>query len=333
MSKTKTKRPVYRESAALQSSRKALAAWEKAKPGAYSGKYTARLDELLERTLNRPAFRYNVAEDPLYRQLRDRAVRGGRLAMEDTVGRASALTGGYANSYAVTAGSEAYRRYLEGLNDSALELYDRALAAYDREGDKLKADADLLRGLDADDYKRYRDRLDSYYDEGNYLLQKLSKMSDSEYKRFVQDSKAWENDRDYANRTAQAEREYALKVAADKLKREQFERELAFKRSEAERDQRNKDRAYALSAAKAAAGSSGGGGSSGSSKSTGKTASAKTPYFRVPRSYSEFYKATGYAGIMTPAQFGASSSRMKQYGSYQNYLRAMYSKYKNGYKV
>lgn len=331
MSKTKTKRPVYRESAALQSSRQALAAWEKAKPGDYSGTYTARLDELLERTLNRPAFRYNVAEDPLYQQLRDRAVRGGRLAMEDTVGRASALTGGYANSYAVTAGSEAYRRYLEGLNDSALELYDRALAAYEREGDQLKADTDLLRGLDADEYQRYRDRLDRYYDEGNYLLTKLSKMSDSEYKRFVQDSKAWENDRDYERRVAEAEREYARKVAAEKLKREQFERELAFKQSEAQRDQKNKDRAYALSAAQAAAGSARGGGSSGSSGSSA-TKDVKPTYYGTPRTYSEFCRATGYAGIMTEAQF-YNSVNNKRFRSYQEYLQRMYTKYKNGFKL
>lgn len=55
--------------------------------------------------------------------------------MEDTVGNASMLTGGYANSYAVTAGQQAYDSYMSKLNDKIPELEQRAYERYRDEED------------------------------------------------------------------------------------------------------------------------------------------------------------------------------------------------------
>ena len=65
------------------------------------------LDQAWQNYLQRKAFTYDPAEDPLYRQYADQQTQLGKLAMEDTLGTASALTGGYANSFAATAGEHA----------------------------------------------------------------------------------------------------------------------------------------------------------------------------------------------------------------------------------
>ena len=53
-----------------------------------------------------------IDEAALFDQYADYYKRQGMLAMEDTVGRASALTGGYGNSYAEVAGNQAYDSHI-----------------------------------------------------------------------------------------------------------------------------------------------------------------------------------------------------------------------------
>ena len=57
-------------------------------------------DEALQAYLNREDFQYDVNADALYQQYKDRYVELGKDAMEDTMGQAAALTGGYGSSYA-----------------------------------------------------------------------------------------------------------------------------------------------------------------------------------------------------------------------------------------
>ncbi len=305
---TTTKRPTYTKSDEIKQAEKKLAKWEKERPDEYESKYAAEIDALLDGILNRESFDYSLNSDPLYQQYKELYVGNGKKAMEDTVGKASALTGGYANSYAVTAGNQAYSEYLDGLNSVALDLRDRAYEKYKDEGDKLIEDINILRGLDGDDYEKYLGSLERYYQDGSYLLDKLGSMSDREYEEFVQSVEAWENDRDYA-----------FKVYQDELDRAEFEKELAFKKEEAKRDQANKDREYKASLSKKSSTSS-------SSGSSSKSSSSKTE-IRYPTSYGEFCLRTGYSGIMTNSEFGRSSQTKKKYGTYQKYLTAMYKKY------
>ena len=57
--------------------------------------------------------------------------------MEDTVGMASTLTGGYGNSYAQTAGQQTYNAYLQQLSSLMPELYGAAYDRYRAEGEAL----------------------------------------------------------------------------------------------------------------------------------------------------------------------------------------------------
>ncbi len=102
------------------------------------------LDALYETMENRPAFSYDPNTDPLFQSYRARYVRDGRRAMDDTVARSADLTGGYASSYAASAGQQRYNDYLQSLYAVLPSLYDRAADRYDAETDALLERASLL---------------------------------------------------------------------------------------------------------------------------------------------------------------------------------------------
>lgn len=313
-----TPRPEYKKSNTIVTAENKLKNWESSAPKDYQSKYSEEIEGMLNDILNREKFSYNLNADPLYQQYRELYAENGKKAMMDTVGQTSALTGGYANSYATTAGSQAYHEYLDELNGVALDLRDRAYEQYSDEGDKLLDDITLLRSLDGDDYEKYLGKLERYYSDGEYLLNRLTSMSDAEYEQFVTQIENWENDR-----------KYNFDKYTDALDREEFEKEMAFKKAEAQRDQANADRNYALAVQKAA---SSGNSSSSSSKSSKTTKTSKTntsSTINYPSTYKEFYTFTGYSGIMTENEYNAHDVVKKKYGSYQKYLKSMYKKYKN----
>jgi hypothetical protein len=94
-------------------------------------------DEALQSYLNRPDFRYDANGDALYRHYKDRYTELGKRAMQDTMGQAAALTGGYGSSYAQNVGQQAYQSYLSKADDVIPELYQLAYDRYRDKGDRL----------------------------------------------------------------------------------------------------------------------------------------------------------------------------------------------------
>ena len=94
-------------------------------------------DEALEAYMNREDFQYDMNGDALYQQYKDRYMEMGRDAMEDTMGQAAALTGGYGSSYAQSVGQQAYNSYMQQLGDVVPELYQLAYDRYQDKGNQL----------------------------------------------------------------------------------------------------------------------------------------------------------------------------------------------------
>lgn len=94
-------------------------------------------DQALNNVANRKAFSYDLSNDTLFQQAKEQYQTLGKTAMADTIGQASAMTGGYGNSYAATAGNQAYQNYLTELNNSVGDYYAMALNAYNSETDRL----------------------------------------------------------------------------------------------------------------------------------------------------------------------------------------------------
>ena len=149
--------------------RKARERYEAIKaPEAYASAYTGKAEDALRAIETRKPFTYDVNADALYRQYRDQYMTGGRQAMADTMGQAAAMTGGYGNSYAVTAGNQAYQAWLGRLNDIVPELYQQAYSRYRDEGQDLKDLYGLYTDREATDYGRYRDRMSDYQTDRSF---------------------------------------------------------------------------------------------------------------------------------------------------------------------
>lgn len=99
--------------------------------------YAAQANALYQQLLGRGPFQYDLQGDMLYRQYADQYSQLGRQAMMDTMGTAAGLTGGYGNSYASTAGNQAYQQYLGQLNAMIPDFYDRAYQRWQDQGDDL----------------------------------------------------------------------------------------------------------------------------------------------------------------------------------------------------
>lgn len=151
----------------------------------YQGLYEAEAQAAYDRLRSRKDFSYDVNADALYRQYRDQYSALGRAAMEDTMGRAQAMTGGYANSYAQTAGQQAYEGYLGKLNEQLPQLYDRALERYRQEGEELQDRYEQAQKLSQQEYDRHQDDLDRYRKDVNDLQSRLDSSYQQGYQRFL----------------------------------------------------------------------------------------------------------------------------------------------------
>lgn len=122
---------------------------------------------LMNQYNNRDPFSYDMASDGLYQQYADQYTRLGNQAMQDTLGQAAALTGGYNSSYAQNAGQQAYQGYLDQLNDIVPELYGQARAAYNQEGQDLLQQAQLAA-------QGYNQETQDYWNNLNYWSQQAA---------------------------------------------------------------------------------------------------------------------------------------------------------------
>ena len=146
--------------------------------GGYQYGNQAALDSAYEKWLNRGDFEFDISRDPFFQQYKDQYSALGKLAMEDTVGQVSALTGGYANSYAQTAGQQAYNQYMQQLNGIMPEVYSMSRGNYDAEGQQLLNEISMLESQKANDYNQWRDWLSYLQSDAQYKQQlELAKSS------------------------------------------------------------------------------------------------------------------------------------------------------------
>lgn len=150
--------------------------------------------EIYDKIMNRGEFSYDVNKDKLYQQYRDLYAQMGRGAMEDTMGQAAALTGGYGSTYSQNAGQQAYNAYLQKLNEVVPELYDAAYNRYNQEGQNLMNLYTMARN-NADsayerDYNQWYNRLqlersdeDTTYNRQQTEEQKKLTQEETDYER------------------------------------------------------------------------------------------------------------------------------------------------------
>ena len=147
------------------------------KPGEFQYGNQQALDDILNRLMNGEKFSYDVNGDALYQQYKDQFINQGQLAMQDAMGQAAAMTGGYGNSYAQSVGQQTYQGYLQQLNDKIPELYKLALDKYNMDRQDLKDQYGLLKDDKVFEYGLHRDAVDDYNTERAYLADEYWRQS------------------------------------------------------------------------------------------------------------------------------------------------------------
>ena len=186
--------------------RKATAALEAAEKKAptYAATYDQAERDAFQKIMNRDPFSYDINQDALYEQYKDKYVMLGETAAQDVMGQAAAMTGGYGSSYATTAASQAYQSYLQQLNDVVPELYGMARDQYDQETQNLYDQYDLIAGARDNEFSRYLSELDIHNENIKALkgkvddaydlwLDKLNLEIDSEDKAYTRKLDAYKN--------------------------------------------------------------------------------------------------------------------------------------------
>lgn len=251
----------YQESDRVKKLAERLAQLESQKPGDWTGgQYGQQMQEALDAIRKRKKFSYDLNGDALYQQYKDKYVQQGKQAMQDTMGQAAALTGGYGSTYGQAVGQQQYDAYLQNLNDVVPELYQLALSWYQMEGDDLKTQYSLLADQYQQEYGQYRDKVGDWQTERNFLSGRYDSERNLDYGM-------WGDARDFAYT------DYRNGIADEQWRRQyeesvrQFNEQMALSREQFAWQQ-------AQAQAAAAAKSSGGGSSSGG-KSSGKQQDAE----------------------------------------------------------
>jgi hypothetical protein len=176
------------------------------------GTYGESLKEALNRINNREKFSYDLNGDALYQQYKDQYITQGKMAMQDTMGQAAAMTGGYGNSYAATVGNQAYQGYLQKLNDVVPELYNLALNKYNLEGQDLKDQYSILKDQYNTEYGQHRDKVGDWNAEASRLSDRYYNEANLDYSQFA-------DNRDYTTNEYNTERGYDYGMYGDAYNR------------------------------------------------------------------------------------------------------------------
>lgn len=274
----------YQESDRVKKLAERLTQLESQKPGDWTGgQYGQQMQEALDAIRKRKKFSYDLNGDALYQQYKDKYVQQGKQAMQDTMGQAAALTGGYASTYGQAVGQQQYDAYLQNLNDVVPELYQLALSRYQMEGDDLKTQYSLLADQYQQEYGQYRDKVGDWQTERNFLSGRYDSERNLDYGM-------WGDARDFAYT------DYRNGIADEQWRRQyeesvrQFNEQMALSREQFAWQQ-------AQAQAAAAAKSSGGGSSSGGSGGSKNTGS------------SSYKDTTAYSRALAYAKAGAQSRR------------------------
>lgn len=183
-------------------------------PGEYDSGFEDQLQALYDQIEGREAFSYDPEEDEAYQRYARLYAAQGAAAMEDTMGQAASLTGGYGSSYAQAVGQQAYDRYLGELAALVPELRQAALAEYRQEGQALTDRYNMLNQQEKAGYDRWQDTVAQW--------QKALSEAQSSYEDVsAQDEKAYQAMlKHYADK---AEQERKLSAAGAKLEDSGYE--------------------------------------------------------------------------------------------------------------
>ena len=240
----------YQPGAAAQNVQQQLQQLQANKPAGYTSQYAGQLQGILAEIQGQKPFQYSFSGDALFNSLKDVWQEQAKQASMNAQAQAAGLTGGYGNSAAQLAGSQAYQHNIQGLYDKGLDTAKFAYDVYQGEQADRYNRLNALMNLDEQAYGRNRDEMADYKDERDYLTNRADTLDEREYSR-------WMNDMDYAMKLAQIEnadyrneqerqeaiRQFQLQYDADQAK---FNWQKDVDQRDYDRNVLESDRNYAL---------------------------------------------------------------------------------------
>jgi len=136
----------------------------------YESKYENNISSIMDAINNRKEFSYDFNADPLYQNMKDQYTKLGKEAALNAASSVSNLTGGYGNSYAATAASQANQQYLTDLNSKIPELASAAMDRYKMQTEDLYNKFGMYQSEENRLYGQHRDSVSDYYSDWSNLL-------------------------------------------------------------------------------------------------------------------------------------------------------------------
>ena len=263
--------------------------------------YWASVQAAQDKINNREKFSYDLNGDALYQQYKDKYIQQGKMAMQDTMGQAAALTGGYGNSYAATAGNQAYQAHLQNLNDVVPELWQMAYDRYNQEGQDLLNQYTMAKDAYATKYGEHADQMAQYNADRSYL----QAVADSLYQR---DYGAWNDNRTF---------EYGQH--RDSISDEQWKAAMEYQKERDGVSDQQWQKEFDVKYGKSNQNSGGSGGSGGSGSTGGNKGNGSTGGSGGTKVDPNGKAITGFKGkVHSEGAHDAIARTM--YGSYKSYL-------------
>ena len=186
-------------------------------PAEFTSEWSAQIDAILEQITNRERFSYDYSTDPTYAQYKDMYQRQGRSAMMDTMGQSAALTGGYGNSWAQTAGQQAYNQSLQNLNNIVPELQSNALTQYNAEGQRLQDAYGLMSNERAQDLGEYQQGYNEWANSRDFAQGQYATKQQYDYNDYASRAAYLQSLAQQENSQYNANKEYAYNTAMSML--------------------------------------------------------------------------------------------------------------------
>ncbi len=148
-------------------------------------------------------YSYDVNTDALYNQYKKQYEEMGSRAAEDVMGRASALTGGYGNSYASSIAADTRAKYDAMLDEKRAELEENAYKKQKDTLDRLYSLYNLLSDEQEKEEDRKKAALDfavtaSEYGDNSFIKALGIDPSDSDFKKLKEKAELYAKYGDYS---------------------------------------------------------------------------------------------------------------------------------------
>ena len=212
--------------------------------------YTDQIAQLINDYQNREKFSYDSSTDPLFQQMLSSAMQSGNIAMQDTMGQAAALTGGYGSSYSQAVGNNAYNQYLQEAYNKLPDYYQLAMEAYNMEGNNLLNQISLLDTADSKEYDRLYNAYSTNYNQAQNLYnQEYGAWKDSVSNAYnyanMLNSDYW-NTMDYNEGIRQYEQNFGYQQYQDALAQSNWQNQFNYQQYQDQLTQNNWQNQFAF---------------------------------------------------------------------------------------